>query len=463
MPGVGTLDLDEKSEEERKKIIDAGDDMLSASLATGLFDAGSAFVKWQSLLRDLKSIIDDLSKKGVYKDITHLAFDVFGFSRGAALARHFINALNKMGFPDYDSIRETDWYHTPPGTHPNLLGSTHYERYNANNDGYHADSTRTTSIRFVGLLDTVGSFYWPGNEKEGEIELELLAKSANRVLHITAHNEYRTKFPLTSLKTKGKLPPNFYEEVFPGAHSDVGGGYPFSSQYKATELAPVFGSPTNATYQLELVKVTPLHTVNSTLEDRRKARVHGGNDPDIDIIRHETVKRISIEWDTQSFKGLGIRGRVTHDHTNAYYYYLQPMDASLAGLAQERLKQQAELVGVEWNMDKYAQTEDYMNNKPVQALWETLSSKSIGSIQIADWQAGIVPMAHQVIHRSHDLATHIGFNDTKEVLVNGVKDNGHFIQRIPDQTIGTPVRNVYDNNTPCPPIKADPITKEVTA
>jgi hypothetical protein len=220
----------------------------------------------------------------------------------------------------------------------------------------------------------------------------------------------------------------------------------------------VFGSPTNATYQLHLVKVTPLHTVNSTLEDRRKARIHGGNDPDIDIIRHETVKRISIEWDTQSFKGLGMHGRVTHDHTNAYYYYLQPMDASLAGLAQERLKQQAELVGVEWNMDKYTQTEDYMNNKPVQALWETLSSKSIGTIQAPDWQAGIAPMVHQVIHRSHDLAIHIGFNSMKEILVNGVKDNEHFIQRIPDKIVGTPVRTVYDNNTPCPPIKADPNT-----
>jgi uncharacterized protein (DUF2235 family) len=456
--GVGTLDLDEKPEDERKAIIDAGDDMFSASLATGLFDAGSAFIKWQSLLTQLKKIITQTKDKDIYQDITHIAFDVFGFSRGAALARHFINALNKMGLPDYDSIRETDWYHTPPGTHPNLLGGTHYERYNANNDGHHADNTRTSSVRFVGLLDTVGSFYWPGNEKEGEIELELFAKSAKRVFHITAHNEYRTKFPLTSLKTKGKLPPNFFEEVFPGAHSDIGGGYPFSSQYKATELAPVFGSPTYATYQLELVKVTPLHTVNSTLEDRWKARVHGGNDPDIDIIRHETVKRISIEWDTQSFKGLGMHGRVTHDHTNAYYYYLQPMDASLAGLAQERLKQQAELVGVEWNMDKYTQTEDYMNNKPVQALWETLSSKSIGTIQAPDWQAGIAPMAHQVIHRSHDLAIHIGFNSMKEILVNGVKDNEHFIQRTPDQVVGTPVRTVYDNNSPCPPIKADPNT-----
>jgi len=43
-----------------------------------------------------------------------------------------------------------------------------------------ADNTRTTSVRFVGLLDTVGSFYWPANAKEGEIELELLAKSAKR-------------------------------------------------------------------------------------------------------------------------------------------------------------------------------------------------------------------------------------------------------------------------------------------
>jgi hypothetical protein len=220
----------------------------------------------------------------------------------------------------------------------------------------------------------------------------------------------------------------------------------------------VFGSPTNATYQLELVKVTPLHTVNSTLEDRRKARIHGGNDPDIDIIRHETVKRLNDEWNAEAFDKYEIHGRVTHDHTNAYYYYLQTMNTSLAGLAQERLKQQAELVGVEWNMDKYAQTEDYIKNDHVGELWDTLSIKTIGSIQVIDWQANIAPMAHQVVHRSHDLAIHIGFNSMKEILVNGVKDNEYFIQHIPDQIVGTPVRTVYDNNTPCPPIKADPNT-----
>ncbi len=457
--GVGTLDLDEKSAEERKAIIDAGNDMLSASLATGLFDTGSAFLKWQSLLRDLKNIIDGLSREGTYQNITHIAFDVFGFSRGAALARHFINALNKMGFPDYDTIRETNWYHTPSGTHPNLLGGTHYERYNANNDGYHADTTRTTSVRFVGLLDTVGSFYWPGNNKEGELELELLSKSAKRVFHITAHGEYRTKFPLTTLKTKGKLPPNFYEEVFPGAHSDIGGGYPFKAQYKPdNKLAPVFDVPTLATYRLELIKVEAMYTLQSTREDKWKARIHGGNDSDIDIIRHETVKRLNNKWDEESIDKYKIHGRVTHDHANVYYYHLHPMDASLAGLTQERLKQQAELAGIEWNMNKYIQTQDYKDNDRVRELWNKLSSKTIGTIQAADWQTDIAQIDPPVTHNSHDLATHIGFNSIKEVLVNGVKNNDQFIQRTADQIVDTPVRTIYDNNIPCPSIKAEPNT-----
>jgi len=53
-----TLVWKENLRGKRKEIIDTGDDMFSASLATGLFDAGSAFVNGKVYLRDLKSIID---------------------------------------------------------------------------------------------------------------------------------------------------------------------------------------------------------------------------------------------------------------------------------------------------------------------------------------------------------------------------------------------------------------------
>ncbi|AWY00466.1 peptidoglycan-binding protein [Marinomonas primoryensis] len=445
--GVGTLDLDEKSEEERKKIIDTGDDMLSASLATGLFDAGSAFIKWQSLLTQLKKIITQTKDKGIYQDITHIAFDVFGFSRGAALARHFINILHQEGLPDYERTRNA-----PPGRshlnasdklHPNLLGSTNYARYSENNDGFHKDDKRSASVRFVGILDTVGSFDWPGNDDEGDFQLVLDSNCAKRVLHITAHGEYRTNFPLTTLKTKGKLPPNFYEEVFPGAHSDVGGGYPFRAQYDATALADVFGSPTHLSYRLELIKIEDISTLELTREDMTKAGLTQWNPELLRAIKVSST--LNDEWNTESIDKFDMHGRVTHDHSSIYYYHLHPIDASLAGLSQERLKQQAELAGIEWNMDKYIQTKDYMDSKPVQALWKKLSSKAIGAIQAPDWQTDMAKIDPPVVHNSHYLATHIGFNGIKETLVNGVKNNVRFIQHTPDQVIDTPERAIYDN------------------
>ncbi|QNT06234.1 MULTISPECIES: phospholipase effector Tle1 domain-containing protein [Marinomonas] len=94
-------------------------------------------------------------------------------------------------------------------------------------------------MRFVGLFDTVGSFYLPGDNRNAPFKLHLNSKDVGRAFQICAHHEYRINFPLTSLKTKGKLPPNFYEEVFPGAHTDVGGGYPFVVQYNQN---PIIGS-----------------------------------------------------------------------------------------------------------------------------------------------------------------------------------------------------------------------------
>ena len=39
---------------------------------------------------------------------------------------------------------------------------------------------------------------------------------------------------------------NFFEEVFPGAHTDVGGGYPLVAQYQKDDLPERYGKPTTA-------------------------------------------------------------------------------------------------------------------------------------------------------------------------------------------------------------------------
>jgi T6SS, Phospholipase effector Tle1-like, catalytic domain len=116
-----------------------------------------------------------------------VVFDLFGFSRGAALARHFVNLIH--AWPEI-------W---PPVAKAN--------------------------IEFVGLFDTVGSFYVPGNSENFDFNLHLHSQSANHVVHLTAFHEIRKNFPLTSIRSAQGLPVNFTEKAMPGVHSDVGGGY----------------------------------------------------------------------------------------------------------------------------------------------------------------------------------------------------------------------------------------------
>lgn len=141
-----------------------------------------------------------------------VVFDVFGFSRGAALARHFVNLLHR--WPEI-LLLPVDYPHTPDMHAPTrwILGLPDLPLF-------------ARQVRFVGLFDTVGSFYWPGNERNLDFDLYVASSSAQRIVHLTAHHEIRRNFPLSSIAdAQGNHPGNFLEIALPGAHSDVGGGY----------------------------------------------------------------------------------------------------------------------------------------------------------------------------------------------------------------------------------------------
>ncbi|WP_439860431.1 T6SS phospholipase effector Tle1-like catalytic domain-containing protein [Pseudomonas sp. MBLB4136] len=160
-----------------------------------------------------------------------IVFDVFGFSRGAALARHFVNMINH-GLPDFNGKKETVslW---DVQLNPNLLMARKpYSQHRGSGKGptrrvvdMYPRSTVRARVRFVGLYDSVGSFYWPGNDDEGNFNLNLKAESAQYVYHLVAGQEVREKFPLTSVKNGPSAPAHFVELTGVGVHSDIGGGY----------------------------------------------------------------------------------------------------------------------------------------------------------------------------------------------------------------------------------------------
>lgn len=121
--------------------------------------------------------------------------DVFGFSRGAAAARYFVNGFNQ-GYMTYwlDLIRSRQFV-VPPG--------------------------RNVEIRFVGLFETVAAIGWDahGDENAG-VNIHLKSSSAQKVFHLVGTDEFRHNFSLNEV-----LPGGGEQLEMPGAHSDVGGGY----------------------------------------------------------------------------------------------------------------------------------------------------------------------------------------------------------------------------------------------
>lgn len=132
-----------------------------------------------------------------------IEFDVFGFSRGAVLARHFINTICEKNAALLDQIRSV-----------------------TNKLGY--DFQSEPIVNFMGLFDTVGAFMDStvlDNDPHDtgytrNLKVNVPAGAVRNAFQLNAMHEYRYNFPLHSLY--GHYP----ELTIAGAHSDVGGGYP---------------------------------------------------------------------------------------------------------------------------------------------------------------------------------------------------------------------------------------------
>ncbi|RJL18844.1 phospholipase effector Tle1 domain-containing protein [Paracoccus siganidrum] len=118
-----------------------------------------------------------------------VVFDVFGFSRGAAGARYFVNCVRarRFAFAGAGIL-------LPPGID--------YE------------------IRFVGIFDTVAAIGNALTDNTGIENINLRRDQARKIHHITAMDEYRMNFSLNH-----NLPGGGDSQAMPGAHSDIGGGY----------------------------------------------------------------------------------------------------------------------------------------------------------------------------------------------------------------------------------------------
>ncbi|EPG3958707.1 DUF2235 domain-containing protein [Klebsiella oxytoca] len=145
---------------------------------------------------------------------------VYGFSRGAAAARAFVNWLVEL-LPN--GFRK--------GTKPDLCLTLEGANWKV-----------PLSVEFLGLLDTVasvgvahiaplaeGHMGWADNAME--LPDNGLIKNC---VHLVSAYEQRLCFPLDSIcRHDGTYPSYAREMVYPGMHSDIGGGYMPGDQGKA--------------------------------------------------------------------------------------------------------------------------------------------------------------------------------------------------------------------------------------
>ncbi|MFW1985440.1 MAG: phospholipase effector Tle1 domain-containing protein [Acinetobacter guillouiae] len=191
-----------------------------AGFAYGSGDTGVK-TRAESAFAEIKKAYNKLNGEKNAPKPSSIMINVFGFSRGAATARHFVHLAKSK---------------------PKLFKGWGF-------------SSKQVRFRFVGIFDTVSSFQTIDAMAAGKVILlgpiigagstavkpnfdndvkELTLnftdfdaddKKITKVFHIAAGDEYREYFSLTNIM--GAMRDKYgYEVVMDGAHSDIGGSYP---------------------------------------------------------------------------------------------------------------------------------------------------------------------------------------------------------------------------------------------
>ncbi|QAU23576.1 DUF2235 domain-containing protein [Dyella sp. M7H15-1] len=157
----------------------------------------------RSFRPELKKLADVVARS--QRKLTSINVAAFGFSRGAAQARVFVNWLAEMA---------------------------------KQNDGSLALAGVPLRFYFLGLFDTVASVGIPDAVPGFEGHMSWangklgIHPSVERCAHFIALHEQRASFPL-------ELAERATQVTYPGVHSDVGGGYLPTEQGKLSQLSQI--------------------------------------------------------------------------------------------------------------------------------------------------------------------------------------------------------------------------------
>ena len=168
-------------------------ELLDVERKVGTFDSDAYAASLNSYEARL---VQALKKRGATKPhMRKIRLSVFGFSRGAAAARAWVNLVTNQ------------WGSSLAGI--------------------------PLQIDFLGIFDTVASVgiaqsapLFNGHAAWADDRFLEIPGSVKRCVHLVAALEVRGSFALDSVCQGEMLPSNCKEIAYPGVHSDVGGGYP---------------------------------------------------------------------------------------------------------------------------------------------------------------------------------------------------------------------------------------------
>jgi uncharacterized protein (DUF2235 family) len=174
--------------------------------------------------------------KGRKPAVEQINLSVFGFSRGAAQARTFVNWL-------FEVCEQKDGGWTLAGI--------------------------PLRLQFLGIFDTVASVGAANLMDNGVLaghqswadDTQEIHPAVEQCVHYVAGHEVRACFPLDSVRVKSTYPANAREVMCPGAHSDVGGGYaPGALGISSTPDSMMATIPGHSMYREALKSGVPLLT-----------------------------------------------------------------------------------------------------------------------------------------------------------------------------------------------------------
>lgn len=176
-------------------ISDADATQISNSLAKSCTMPQIRWIELYSWQQRLKASMVDRKRQ-----VSLINLSVFGFSRGAAQARVFVNWLFETCAKDGNN-----WTFAGIPISLQFLGIF-------------------DTVASVGLTDTLGNGIFLGHQSWADNSLQI-HPAVKKCVHYVAGHEVRASFPLDSVRVKNHTPPNAVEKMYPGSHSDVGGGY----------------------------------------------------------------------------------------------------------------------------------------------------------------------------------------------------------------------------------------------